>query len=1072
MKYLTLFIVAFFAVAFSAEAQRNHVPNCSFEEYTTCPKWPGLPMGWILYGKYGVYTYNVCSGNVPKNSEGYQYPAHGRGYVGLTTIHCAGDEKSYIMRTITPLVPGARYEVSMSVSLADVSGLGTNDLGVFFYENGPDKHDTVGTMPVVPQVFYTNYGPITDTANWLRLSKTFVADSAYSKIVIGGFLKPGDQKRDTFQHSCLAHYYVDSIVVRVADSFMLNPDDVVYCAGDTVNMKYVALNGFKAGNVFTVQMSDAVGSFASAVNIGSVQSTVSGTVKCMIPANAPTGSGYRFRIIASSDKDTSNPYGYTYRVANVSKPVAAANSPLCIGDTLKLTATSANTDVSYSWWGPSGPFSPLQNPVIHPVTASYNGNYVLTSELNGCYNRDTTVVAISSNAVTHDYAKSNSPVCTDDTIRLSSKFTMTGLSFNWQGPGGFTSSSQNTTIPQATTGRDGLYILTVKNGNCEVKDTIAVSITQRPAVVEASANVLCDGEDLKLAASSTFAGYSYSWIGPDGFNSTSKTPVIAKATAVNTGKYILSGFYRGCTMKDTVDAVVKPFPSKPVAGSDQVLCAGQSINLGVTFVNGVYYSWAGPGGYTATVENPVIANSTTAMSGNYIVSADLNGCKKYDTTFINIMPSPARVALGSNSPVCAGNNLSLSASPNTPGANYIWTGPDNFSSTQLNTGITNSTATATGRYKLTANLNGCVIEDSINVIVQAIPAAPVIGYNAPLCIGEDLKLNTHVLGGASYVWTGPNGFTSNAQTPLIKNASTATSGQYRAVVTIHGCASQPGNVNVTVNPSPFVTILSNPYDSTCGGDVVVFTPIPTHAGGTPRYDWLINKQYAGTGNTFTTALLNPGDVVLCKMTEYTQCSAPYVDESNEVYLTILPRLTPAVSITANPDRPLSAGEYVTYTATATHGGVLPQFQWYRNGQQIVGATGNSWGANTLDNQDEISVEMTSVYKCPRPAAKVQSNKLRVLVNPVAVNDVEIVGSLNIYPNPNNGNFTIQGNNFERGVFTLSIINQLGQVVYTQHLDAPQGILQHEISAEGLASGVYMLRIQNEKGSMSGRITIK
>ncbi|MBZ0243382.1 MAG: hypothetical protein K8F24_09230, partial [Bacteroidales bacterium] len=48
---------------------------------------------------------------------------------------------------------------------------------------------------------------------------------------------------------------------------------------------------------------------------------------------------------------------------------------------------------------------------------------------------------------------------------------------------------------------------------------------------------------------------------------------------------------------------------------------------------------------------------------------------------------------------------------------------------------------------------------------------PPIGSNSPICVGETLQLYADNVPGASYAWTGPNGFTSNQQNPVINNVT-------------------------------------------------------------------------------------------------------------------------------------------------------------------------------------------------------------------------------------------------------------------------------------------------------------
>ncbi len=79
------------------------------------------------------------------------------------------------------------------------------------------------------------------------------------------------------------------------------------------------------------------------------------------------------------------------------------------------------------------------------------------------------------------------------------------------------------------------------------------------------------------------------------------------------------------------------------------------------------------------------------------------------------------------------------------------------------------------------------------------PSAPVAGNNGPICAGETLELTASTVGGATYAWTGPNGFTSALQNPSIPNATAAASGTYSVTVTVAGCTSLAGTTNATVN---------------------------------------------------------------------------------------------------------------------------------------------------------------------------------------------------------------------------------------------------------------------------------
>ncbi len=72
------------------------------------------------------------------------------------------------------------------------------------------------------------------------------------------------------------------------------------CAGETVSVPFMASGPFQADNVFTVQLSNKLGSFIGAPPIGSAPGAVSGTIEAVIPSGLAPGDGYRMRVTAST----------------------------------------------------------------------------------------------------------------------------------------------------------------------------------------------------------------------------------------------------------------------------------------------------------------------------------------------------------------------------------------------------------------------------------------------------------------------------------------------------------------------------------------------------------------------------------------------------------------------------------------------------------------------------------------------------------------------------------------------------------------------------------------------------
>ncbi len=314
--------------------------------YLSCPT--GLSQvtshlgnGWVAYTTATPDYFNTCGGvsiGIPTNFRGYQFAAHGQAYVGGYINTSTGSSYvEYIGGTITPLSIGTTYEVSMSVSLSNSSANGANNIGIYFYKNAPNFLSQTSIMPITPQVSYASYGTISDTTNWVRLVGTFTADSAYDHIVIGGF---GSLPSSG---SINSYYYYDSVVVRLVSHIIFNYTDSLLCAGDTIQVPFTAnpTNFFNTTNVFTLQLSNSSGSFASPVNIGTLTGGTAGTITGIIPANTASGAGYKLRIIATSPGDSAV-YFRNIGIGNPkpAKPVSANNGPLCSGATLNLTAST------------------------------------------------------------------------------------------------------------------------------------------------------------------------------------------------------------------------------------------------------------------------------------------------------------------------------------------------------------------------------------------------------------------------------------------------------------------------------------------------------------------------------------------------------------------------------------------------------------------------------------------------------------------------------------------------------------------------------------------------------------
>lgn len=94
------------------------------------------------------------------------------------------------------------------------------------------------------------------------------------------------------------------------------------------------------------------------------------------------------------------------------------------------------------------------------------------------------------------------------------------------------------------------------------------------------------------------------------------------------------------------------------------------------------------------------------------------------------------------------------------------------------------------------------------------------------------------------------------------------------------------------------------------------------------------------------------------------CSASM---TGSVVITIIPTVTPSVTIAANPGGSICAGTSVTFSATGQFGGPTPTYQWQLNGGN-VGTNSTTYINAALANGDVVRCIMTSSETCPAPAA--------------------------------------------------------------------------------------------------------
>jgi len=660
-------------------------------------------------------------------------------------------------------------------------------------------------------------------------------------------------------------------------------------------------------------------------------------------ATAAMSGTYSLYIMVNGCSSTTNTMQVTIIDASTI-PVFTTNTPVCVGSPINFDANTY-PGATYVWSGPGG-WNPgnVENPTRPNATAAMAGVYSLYIVANGCTSGTATQNVTVNPIPATPAISSNSPVCTQNTINLFGP-TVPGATYFWTGPGGWTSSLEDPTRPNANLAMAGTYSLYVVVGACTSLTATTNVVINGPPIPEIQApQEICAGETANLF-SQTYPGATYHWSGPNGFTSNLEDPPIPNVSAASQGTYSLYLVQNGCTSITVTSFMAVNTPVAPVAGSNSPVCEGGTINLSANTIAGATYFWSGPNGFSSGLEDPSIAAATPAMSGTYSLYTVEGSCTSVTSTVNVTVNATPTVNANADQTICQGGTSTAlggviggsatgglwtssaggTFNPNANTLNATWTPPAGYSG--------NATLTLT-----TTGMAPCPAV-SINRTVTVI-ATPTVDAGSDLTICQEsttIGLGGTVGGGATGgTWTSSVGGTFNPDANTLGATWTAPvgySGTATLTLTTTGmapCAAISDTKTITVRPTPIVdagtgqTICQGGTTTALSGSIggaATGGTWTTSAGGT----------FSPNANTLNATWTPPaGFSGTATLTLSTTGSAPCQDISDDISVIVSP--TPTVDAgadeticqggTTNPLNGITGGSATGGTWSTPSGGTF------------------------------------------------------------------------------------------------------------------------------------------------------
>jgi len=651
-------------------------------------------------------------------------------------------------------------------------------------------------------------------------------------------------------------------------------------------------------------------------------------------------------------------------------PTFQAINPICEGSTQIFTINNPEVGATYTWSLGSTIVQTgvdLTSLTVSNFNSSNSGPYSVEVTTGGCNNFATVSVSVIPRPIPQLTGLTSFCFGSSSLLDASSSAPSSGVQFSWY--------LNNLLIPNETNSSlsvnsSGNYQVVVSANGCDsISNPLQVIVNALPLIdiSNITINQPSCGSNNGSVTSITTSGnspFTYNWTNGFG-NSYSSNIDLTNASAGQ--YYFVVVDANGCKDSTLINVNSLNGPVVPTFQAINPICEGSTQIFTINNPEvGATYTWSLGSTIVQTgvdLTSLTVSNFNSTNSGPYTVEVSSNGCNNFATVSGTVIPRPIPQLTGLTS-FCFGSNSILDASTSTPssGIQFSWYLNNTLIPNETSSSLT---VNSSGNYQVFVSANGC---DSIsNSLIVNVNPLPTIDITNQVIVQATCGLNNASItsltanGNSPFTYNWTNGLgTSYSSTIDLTNAS---AGQYYfVVIDANGCSdSLLYQLNST--PAPQTPLLNGPAQA-CEGSTVILS--------VGNVDQNLNYSWNYNGTTIQSGLGLDSLIISNSTLQNSGTYEVVVNDGNcsidtLISILIIDQPEPLISSSALS---FCSGNNVTLNVNS---GLGYTYQWYQNGQLLVGENNNTINVFTSGNYQVL----VSNNGCDSLTQNIQINELPI-----------------------------------------------------------------------------------------------